>query len=560
MKTRSSHLLICALAASLWLPLASAAPPQAHDAPAPAVQDEKPEPAAAPNAAAAPDESKPAADSEHVDADVESSNDTDSEDHHEHHIHHHGDNARVHIGNNVLLGANETADNLVAIFGSTTSAGTVDENVVSVFGDTHVTGSVGENAVAVFGSTYIDSHVRGDAVAVFGDLEIGPNAIVDGEVTVVGGELKRAPTAVLAHEPNEVSLGIFGKGTGLRVWVEKCLLYLRPLAFAPGLGWAWIVAFAFLAFYALIALMFERPIEECVRTLETKPAQSIGIAFLSLLLTPFLFILICVTVVGIALIPFILLAMFCGVLFGKAVVFATIGRRLTRYVPAGPMSHIAAATIVGGLVAMLLYCIPVFGLIIFKVFGILGLGVLIYTIFLTSQARKVAQAPAADGAATAQTIETSDTVSDASTPRPESAQPEIAQPETAQSAATLERANFWIRMAALFIDTVLIAVISHIAHINDGFFLLLATYAAIMWKLKGTTVGGTICNLRLARLDGRSIDWSTAIVRALSCFLSMAFLFLGFFWIAFDRDRQAWHDKIAGTVVVRVPRGTASLV
>ena len=30
---------------------------------------------------------------------------------------------------------------------------------------------------------------------------------------------------------------------------------------------------------------------------------------------------------------------------------------------------------------------------------------------------------------------------------------------------------------------------------------------------------------------------------------------LGFIWIAFDRANQAWHDKIAGTVVVRVPKG-----
>jgi len=329
-------------------------------------------------------------------------------------------------------------------------------------------------------------------------------------------------------------------------------MYLRPLAFAPGLGWAWIVAFSFLAFYALLALMFERPVEECVRTLETRPAQSIGVAFLSLLLTPFLFVLLAVTVVGIPLIPFILLAMFCGVLFGKAVVFAAIGKRLTRYVPAGPMTHIAAATVVGGLIAMLLYCIPVFGLIVFKVFGILGLGVMIYTIFLASQARKVAQTPGLDGTtASAQTID-AETTSDASTPRPEPVPGEPTQP-----AATLERANFWIRMAALFVDAVLIAVIAHIAHINDGFFLLLATYAAIMWKLKGTTFGGVICNLRLARVDGRAIDWSTAIVRALSCFLSMAFLFLGFFWIAFDRERQAWHDKIAGTMVVRVPRGSS---
>ena len=27
---------------------------------------------------------------------------------------------------------------------------------------------------------------------------------------------------------------------------------------------------------------------------------------------------------------------------------------------------------------------------------------------------------------------------------------------------------------------------------------------------------------------------------------------LGFFWIAFDEEKQSWHDKIAGTRVIRV--------
>ena len=64
-----------------------------------------------------------------------------------------------------------------------------------------------------------------------------------------------------------------------------------------------------------------------------------------------------------------------------------------------------------------------------------------------------------------------------------------------------------------------------------------------------------VCDLRVVRLDGRNVDWETAIVRALSCFLSLAVAGLGFFWIAFDGQNQAWHDKIAGTVVVRVPKG-----
>jgi len=84
----------------------------------------------------------------------------------------------------------------------------------------------------------------------------------------------------------------------------------------------------------------------------------------------------------------------------------------------------------------------------------------------------------------------------------------------------------------------------------------LAVYGATMWKWKSTTVGGIVCDLRVVRLDGQAIDWGTAVVRALSCFLSLAVVGLGFIWIALDPEHQAWHDKIAGTVVVRVPKGT----
>jgi uncharacterized RDD family membrane protein YckC len=31
-------------------------------------------------------------------------------------------------------------------------------------------------------------------------------------------------------------------------------------------------------------------------------------------------------------------------------------------------------------------------------------------------------------------------------------------------------------------------------------------------------------------------------------------LFVGFLWIIWDAEKQAWHDKIAGTVVVRLPK------
>jgi uncharacterized RDD family membrane protein YckC len=120
----------------------------------------------------------------------------------------------------------------------------------------------------------------------------------------------------------------------------------------------------------------------------------------------------------------------------------------------------------------------------------------------------------------------------------------------------LPRAGFWIRMLALLIDLIIVGVAtSWVRHGDRSTLLLVATYGAIMWKLKGTTVGGIVCDLKVVRIGGGPLDWGTAIVRALGCFLSLVVCCLGFIWIAIDHDHQAWHDKIAGTVVVRVPKG-----
>lgn len=132
------------------------------------------------------------------------------------------------------------------------------------------------------------------------------------------------------------------------------------------------------------------------------------------------------------------------------------------------------------------------------------------------------------------------------------------------------RATLWIRLAALALDGILIGLIMafisgilpRFLRIHDGpggWLIALAIYGAVMWKHKGTTIGGIICGLKVVRVDNREVDWATAIVRALGCFLSMAVAGLGFIWIAIDDERQAWHDKVAGTAVVRVPKGVSLL-
>jgi len=43
-----------------------------------------------------------------------------------------------------------------------------------------------------------------------------------------------------------------------------------------------------------------------------------------------------------------------------------------------------------------------------------------------------------------------------------------------------------------------------------------------------------------------------AIIRALAYILSALPLYLGFVWAAFDKRKQALHDKVAGSVVIQV--------
>jgi uncharacterized RDD family membrane protein YckC len=462
----------------------------------------------------------------------------------------HSDNVVVNVFGDARLAADKAADGVIAAFGDAHVEGEVSDAVVTIFGDAHVTGPVHGGVVSLFGNTYIDGPVEEAAVAIFGDLNLGPNARVRGDIAVVGGKLTRDPAAVVEGE-SEIMLGDFSGLHGMRVWIEKCLFYARLLAFEPDLGWAWGIAFGFLLFYVVIALLFDRSVTRCVETLETQPGQSAVASIMTVLCVPVLFVLMVVSIVGIVVVPFAGMALMCAALFGKAVMLAALGRRLTRFTGIAPLSHIAFATFVGGLIAMGLYVIPVIGLVAYKLLGIIGLGVVMYTMLLAMRQRSARVAAASAGASAG--------VPAAATPAVEgaSAQPaSTAEPAAAAIAATAApRAGFWIRMGALFIDIVLVSVIVSILDTPDSVWIVaLAGYGALMWKIKGTTIGGIVCGLKVVRRDGTDLNWDTAIVRALGCFLSMVVCGLGFLWIVFDEDRQGWHDKIAGTLVVRTPR------
>lgn len=476
-----------------------------------------------------------------------------------------GNNERVSFGGDSTLAAGEKADAVVSIFGSSTSAGEVHDAVVSVIGSSRVTGgTVGDAVVSVMGNTYVNGHVRGEVVAVMGNVELGPDAVVEGEVVCIGGHVKRDAKAVVRG--NVQNIAIAGKHfdfTGLATWFSECLLYGRPLAFERNLLWAWCVALAFLAFYAVIALIAPRGVVKCAETLEQRPGYSLLAALLTMLLTPVAFILLAVTVVlavGVVLIPLFSLGLFFASIFGKIVMLTWLGRRFTKLLGDGPLAHPVFGVLIGGLIVLGLYTIPIIGFITYKLLGILGLGVVVYTLILQFKASRPPKpvavvAPVAGGAVPS----ASGVVGEA--PPLMSAAPLVI------SAATLPRAGFWLRVGAALLDFILVFIGSLIIlhgilnyHGGPGLvFLAWIIYHPVMWKLKGTTIGGIICSLKVVRLDDRPIDWSVAIVRAMTAFMSFIVVGFGFIWVAFDDERQSWHDKVAGTTIVKVPKGTALL-
>lgn len=131
------------------------------------------------------------------------------------------------------------------------------------------------------------------------------------------------------------------------------------------------------------------------------------------------------------------------------------------------------------------------------------------------------------------------------------------QRSPASGLAAYPRASFLDRLAAFAIDAILVAIICELLDWNryEGTYpMVLLGYHIAFWAWKGTTLGGIVCSLRVIRTHGAELRPADALIRGLTSVLSLAALGIGFLWMLWDPEQQTWHDKIAGTLVVKVPR------
>ena len=140
-------------------------------------------------------------------------------------------------------------------------------------------------------------------------------------------------------------------------------------------------------------------------------------------------------------------------------------------------------------------------------------------------------------------------------------------------AENVEYVGFWARVGACLIDTVLAMLIivplslavygtSYFSFSNTDLvsgpadvlisWVLPAVAVVLFWIYRQATPGKMAISARVVEAGtGGPLGVGRSIVRYLGYFVSTIPLGLGLLWVAFDPKKQGWHDKIAGTVVVR---------
>ncbi len=126
-----------------------------------------------------------------------------------------------------------------------------------------------------------------------------------------------------------------------------------------------------------------------------------------------------------------------------------------------------------------------------------------------------------------------------------------------------EYAGFWRRLAAALVDTGLLMILFLIvlgpSYINASFWSLeglvenslsLIITVAFWVKLLATP-GKLLMGCQVVDADStKPLTIRQGLLRYLGYYLSALPLGLGFLWIAWDKRKQGFHDKIANTVVL----------
>jgi RDD family len=459
------------------------------------------------------------------------SSDVEIEDEHaakKKHIHLKGDSDAIVTGSSYKLAASETTNGAVVLIGGT---GEID-------------GTVNGDLVLIGSKATVAGTVNGDLVTVGSNLTFISGAVANGDYVSVASEVKGEQE--LTTNGERVSLNTYSPVVPVVKEALTNIVAMRTMS--PTSIFGWMLALVMLLVRLVLALIFPKVFVGTEAIIRDRPGPSLLVGLAMILGGAVLSFLLAITVIGIIALPFLALALFIVNIFGSAAVCYAIGRRIT---PQLATQRYATYLwiICGTVVIWVLYCIPVIGFIAAGVVSLLGIGT--FAIYLVdryrSNASRTLPAPIAP-------VETENSATVRSSP--------LALPSIkAKMAIGAPKAQFLPRLFASIIDLIVLYALLSSVHLSHAIIPAWVLYRFGMFVWKSSTLGQIVLNLQVQKRDGSSLvsDYSGALIRALSSLLSLIPLGLGFIWILFNRDLEAWHDKISETYVVQLnPSATRS--
>ena len=132
----------------------------------------------------------------------------------------------------------------------------------------------------------------------------------------------------------------------------------------------------------------------------------------------------------------------------------------------------------------------------------------------------------------------------------------------------LNYAGFWIRVAAVFIDSILMYLVFFGAAflflgglesfatggMNITFQLIFAVagilyFAGMESSSRQGTLGKMAVGIKVGNARGEQLSFANALGRYFAKIVSTIILYIGFMMVGWDKKKQGLHDKIAGTYV-----------
>lgn len=259
---------------------------------------------------------------------------------------------------------------LLVGFSSPLQAG--NKSIVKVGSDVRIEEDMRiEDAVAIGGSVYIDGIIDGDAVAVGGTVHLGETAIIHGDVVTVGGSINKAKGAIVYGSTVDVSAVNFENIFDNMNFTPDFPGIPRGIRFIPVIG---LIALA-----ALFAVLMPKELNKVASIAKNEPVVMFMWGLLGAILIVPLAIMLLISIVGIALIPLEILAVFLASLIGYIAVSILVGKRILRAMKNDDPNIILSA-LIGILLLWLVGLIPFFGTLVKVMACTIGFGAVIIAV------------------------------------------------------------------------------------------------------------------------------------------------------------------------------------